>query len=428
MHFIIETDEQLDKLEIGEECFIQVITNHPKYHPKISSVSLVYYHDFNKGYMICINHSESLSINFTKVLDFIAKHDKVYVFDKKWHSYFINHSNLIDIHYNQMALGEEAKVFDFDTTAHRCIEQSNREFIHLNEIIPISKHYEKWEKIRLESVKYMKPNKNIIDLSQIYKSVEESGIRVDTKKLIEVYSIQNPDYFIRQDIAFNQYNLYNQTGRPTNSFNGINFLAIPKDKIYRDCFLPRNDYLVEFDFDAYHPRLIAKQLDIELSASPFHDHMAKLYFAKDEISEQEYSLSKEYTFRQLYGGVMKEWKNIEFFSKMEKYIEDLWDEYLENSEITLPTGIIIRRQKGMNKYKIFNYFIQNLETKNNYEKISEILHILDSKVSRLVLITYDSFLIDYSISDGKELLQTIKNILSKNNMLVKHKYAKTYYF
>jgi hypothetical protein len=125
---------------------------------------------------------------------------------------------------------------------------------------------------------------------------------------------------------------------------------------------------------------------------------------------------------------MKEWKNIEFFSKMEQYIESLWDQYLENSEITLPTGLVIRRQKGMNKYKIFNYFIQNLETKNNYDKISKILRILDSKVSRLVLITYDSFLIDYSISDEKELLQTIKNILSENNMLVKHKYAKTLYF
>ena len=428
MHFIIETQDQLNKLQISDECFVQVITNHPKYHPKLSSVSLLYYHDFTKGYMICINHSESLSINLLDAIKFISSYKKVYVFDKKWHSYFIDHQNLIDIHYNQILSGDEAKVFEYETSAHRCLEQANKEVPYLNEIIPISKHYEKWEKIRLESLKYLKSNNGIMDLSQIYKEVEESGIRVDVEKLVKQYSIQNPDYFIKDEIVYNQYNLYNQTGRPTNSFNGINFLAIPKDKDYRDCFLPRNDYLVEFDFDAYHPRLIAKQVGVELSESPFHDHMAKLYFNKEQISESEYSLSKEYTFRQLYGGVMKEWKHIEFFSKMEKYIDEMWESYLVDGKVILPTGITINKTRGHNKHKIFNYFIQNLETKNNYEKIREILHILEDKVSRLVLITYDSFLIDYSVSDGKELLQTIKNILSKNNMLVKHKYAKNYNF
>jgi hypothetical protein len=220
--------------------------------------------------------------------------------------------------------------------------------------------------------------------------------------------------------------LYNQTGRPTNSYNSINFLAIPKEKKYRDCFIAKNDYLVEFDFDAYHPRLIAKEMGVELPIEPFHIYMGKLYFQKEVLTEDEYSASKERTFKQLYGGVQKEYKHIEFFEKMEQFVNKLWDEYTGEGELTLPTGLVIKRTRGMNSYKVFNYFIQNLETKNNYFKISKILSILQNKRSKLVLITYDSYLLDYSIEDGKKLLSDIKTILSEDGMPVKHRFGRDY--
>jgi hypothetical protein len=324
--------------------------------------------------------------------------------------------------------GLETKLKDFDTTSHRCMEHAHKQDSFLNYIIPISKHYEKWEKVSNAYEKFMTKKEGILDLSQIYKAVEDSGIMVNSSALFQAYSIENKDCFLQEKIAFTQYNLYNQTGRPTNSFNGVNFLAIPKEEKYRNCFIPRNDYLVEFDFDAYHPRLIAREIGVHLDSSPFHEYMAKLYFDKETIDEKEYSMSKEYTFKQLYGGVMKDWKHIEFFSKMENYVESLWETYNKEGKLTLPTGITVNKSKDLTKYKLFNYFIQNLETKNNYDVITKLLHILDTKISRLVLVTYDSFLIDYSLEDGKALLTSIKNTLSKQGMPVKHKYGKNYYF
>lgn len=77
--------------------------------------------------------------------------------------------------------------------------------------------------------------------------------------------------------------------------------------------------------------------------------------------------------------------------------------------------------------KLLNYYVQNLETKRNAEKILQLKEILEGKKTKLVLITYDAFLFDYSVSDGKELLVQIKDILEQDQMVVKHKHGKTYF-
>ena len=69
-----------------------------------------------------------------------------------------------------------------------------------------------------------------------------------------------------------------------------------------------------------------------------------------------------------------------------------------------------------------------METKENVDKIEKITEYLKNKKSKLILITYDSFLFDFSIDDQKETLEEIKRILQQDNMIVKHKYGKDYSF
>ena len=92
MFYIIENEcqlEDLEKSEILDECYINIIPGNYNYHPKILSdsnnISLVYLKPLksHKGYMICIKHSESLSIEYDKFLLFIEKIGKIYTFDKK---------------------------------------------------------------------------------------------------------------------------------------------------------------------------------------------------------------------------------------------------------------------------------------------------------------------------------------------------------
>jgi hypothetical protein len=93
----------------------------------------------------------------------------------------------------------------------------------------------------------------------------------------------------------------------------------------------------------------------------------------------------------------------------------------------LPTGMTLVRDGDMNENKLLNYYVQNLETKRNADKILKINALLEGKLTKLVLITYDAFLLDYSVSDGKQLLIDVKKILEEDNMKVKHKFAKNYF-
>jgi hypothetical protein len=240
---------------------------------------------------------------------------------------------------------------------------------------------------------------------------------------------------VANDTVYTSYNLYNITARPTNAFNGINFLAIPKDEKHRTCFVPKNDYFVEFDFDAYHLRLIAKLIGYTFSDNKesIHTQLAKQYFNTDTVTDEQYKESKVISFRQLYGGIESQYKHIDFFNHLSTFIDEQWNAYKRSGAIILPTGRIFRTVKGMNKLKLFNYIIQNTETKQNVKKINAIHELIATHnyASRLVLITYDSFLLDYSISDGKDALINIKNVLqgTENDfMLVKHKHGKNYFF
>ena len=67
----------------------------------------------------------------------------------------------------------------------------------------------------------------------------------------------------------------------------------------------------------------------------------------------------------------------------------------------------------MNKNKVFNYLIQLMETENNMKVLSELIPKLKGYKSKLILYSYDSFLFDFSISDGLEFIGMVKETLEQ---------------
>jgi hypothetical protein len=186
---------------------------------------------------------------------------------------------------------------------------------------------------------------------------------------------------------------------------------------------------IEFDFDGYHLRLIADLIGYHLdNKESIHTILGRLYFDKEEISEEEYQQSKTITFKQIYGGIDKEYEHIEFFQKIKEYIWSLWNLFKLEGNIKLPTGRILHKDKNenLNPQKLFNYVIQNLETKSNVLILKEVNKLLENKKSFISLIVYDSFLIDFSTEDKKDILLGIKNIINDFNLTSKTKYGKNY--
>jgi uncharacterized pyridoxamine 5'-phosphate oxidase family protein len=431
MYFIIEDKEQLSRLEMSDQAFIQVVTSNDNYHPKLARVSLIYYNNSRKGYIFVINHSEGFSLDLRLVEAFLQKHNKIYLLDKKMHSYFLDLSNSIDVQFICLDKNNEYSSFECNTPVHRDFYIKHPILPTINEIIPISKHYERCECLYQMVKDYFELEMDIElqdKLVDAYKTVEEAGIKVDLSCLNKKYQLQHKEYSLLGDTIYSYYNLYNLTARPTNSFNSLNFLAIPKDKDFRECFVPKNDYLVEFDFDAYHLRLISSLIGFEPPKESMHNYLGRAYFNTTELTDDQYKESKTITFKQLYGGIEQQYQHIEFFKALNQFIEQEWKKYNAHQALILPTGRILKKLKGMNKLKLFNYIIQNLETKENIYKIIEINKLLSKKKTKLILITYDSFLFDFSQEDGKDVLLQIKHILESNNMLVKHKYGLNYAF
>lgn len=431
MYYIIETKDQLDQLPKVERCFVDLISLSEESHPSFTSPCVLYYNDFSKGYILPLNHSEAFSLDLQIVLEFLSSIRTIYLVDAKWHSYFLNLSNIIDVYLT--ILDETNKLEDLScyTPVHSDFYFKHNYIEDINKIIPISKHYEKSE-CMFEAVKpFIGLEQNLAwknEFIAVYKWVEQQGIGIDEKLFDKYFEPNWKPRSIKNGKIYTSYNLFNVTSRPTNAFNGINFLAFNKENNSRTSFVPSNDRFVELDFDGYHPRLIAKMVGVHLSKDiSIHTQLGQLYFGKDQLTNEEYQESKKITFRQLYNGVEHEYRNIELFSKVAALVDDLWNTIQYQGYINLPNGRQLKKG-DFTPQKVFNYYIQCAETVNNVEKLVKLKDYLETKKSRVVLVVYDSILVDFSQEDGIETLEGIKQILEDDDFAVKAKIGSNYNF
>jgi hypothetical protein len=249
----------------------------------------------------------------------------------------------------------------------------------------------------------------------VFNQLERAGIKVDPQ-LFEQYFDQQVDEFI-----YTQYNLNTLTTRPSNAFNNINFSALNKDNNERECFIPRNQSFIEFDISAYHPTLLANLCGYDFGSDDIHLSFSKMYGV-------DYAKAKEITFKQLYGGIWKEYETLDFFRQVKAYTDDLWKLFNTNGYIKCPISdhkFVKNDLENMNPQKLLNYVLQNLETANNVLILYDIFKILRGKNTKLVLYVYDSFLFDYDNSEPDVMLKML-GIFNKYKLQVKTKKGTNY--
>ena len=425
MFWIIENKEQLETFYLNEykEVFVEIIPFHNNIHPVLNNVSLIYIRPLTdtKGYIICVDHSETLSVGETYIKRLFQQLDTIYVRDKKSFLYYFQLNKVIDI--SSVKTVETPKLPIFDLFYR---QQPNK--TDINRIIPIVKHYEVCENIysqlkeTLESPKpeYLKfYNKGAL----AFFGIEKNGVKVDLNKFYKFYEPNNELYSIDGNTIYTQYNLNTTTRRPSNSFNGVNFAALNKDNHSRASLIPSNNEFIEIDISAYHPTLAGRLVDYTFDNPDIHSEFAEMYGVS-------YAEAKELTFKQLYGGIFKEYQHLEFFQKVQSYIDKQWKLFNEQGYIEAPVSKY-RFEKDkldkMNPQKLFNYILQNMETSINIQILLKIHKILLGKYSKIVLYTYDSFLIDWDEDEENELEQ-IKDIFKEMNLSIKINRGKNYDF
>ena len=64
----------------------------------------------------------------------------------------------------------------------------------------------------------------------------------------------------------------------------------------------------------------------------------------------------------------------------------------------------------MNANKLFNYFLQSMETEYSLSAINEVNEFIQNYNSKVILYTYDSLLFDYDMRDGRDFILKLKDL------------------
>ena len=437
MFYIVEQESKLENLQRLSKLglYVDVISSNDLYHPKLTSTVAVYIRPINskQGYIIPINHEEGINVTKDRVSTILQSTDKLYTVNKKELLYHFNLQGATDLALLYSMVKYDRLEYSRENNTLNYFYNKFRDFSTINQLIPISKLYESCEKV-FDQVKHVLNYKipSGFDFynntaTNIFYLLEQSGIGIYYKNFNETFKPRNPLYNTINNSVLTLYNLYNVTSRPTNAFNSVNFAAIPKSEQHRKCFRPTGDYFVELDFDGYHLRLLCEQIGYPLSNESAHKQLAKQYFNKEEITDEEYNQAKQINFHAIYGKIPEKWAHLEIFTRIDDYIKELWKRYENDGEVLAPISgkPFSRGLKEMNPQKLMNYVMQSLETSRNINILKEVLRYLKNKKTKAVLYTYDSILFDFSKEDGKGILEELELILSENNKYpVKFKFSK----
>ena len=399
---IVENNEQLSsflKIYRKQDSIVLPIQSDEHKHPADDDICLLYVQIIDgEEYILSYNHSESLNLDEQPNLN---SDTKKYTIDKKRLQHLIDIDGVVDVnllHYIQT--NQPLETENIDTNSHNFFNMKHYRKKNINRVIPILKHLELCRKLSKILLDVIEKNKEDVNLSY-------NDEIINNLSYLEGNGIQTTE-----GMVYSEYNIFTSTGRPSNRFGGTNFAALNKKDGSRKPYVSRykNGVLVEMDYDAYHLRLIGERIGYDFPKGSVHEHMAKFYGV-------DYEESKKLSFQYLYGFIPYEVSQLNpFFSRVENYIKELWEEY-NNKEFILSDiyskRIYRKNLDDMNANKLFNYTIQLMETENNMKVLSELIPNIQDYKSKLILYSYDSFLLDFNMEDGLDYIKKVKEILEQ---------------
>jgi len=397
----------------NEESTIIPIWEDLERHPMNNRLSFLYVRFPNMDFIVPFNHNDCESI----VMDLSISTQSKWIWDKKgFLQADIEIKNLKDV--QTSLFFEQNQIYDFQSKLEGLTNFYYRLGIRddLGSSIPIMK----WGEVLREIVGEwnIKDTNNWVDDTMIplLSDIERSGIKVDTEKFLDRWS--NHQKHILLGNVFTEYNPYTITSRPSNRHGGVNFSALNKKDGSRESFVPRDGKLfLQFDYDAYHVRIISKLIKYKLPDTSVHQWLADQYGC-------DYDESKGRTFRILYGGVSDEDRKIPFFDKVDTFIRKMQEESIENGYIQTPKGrrIPLGWIEQPNGQKYFNYLLQATETEFNIEVMDKLKKL---QLPLPILYTYDSFLFEFDDSEV-ETIKKVKSVLESYGFPVKADWGSNY--
>ena len=413
---IVETNKEKDQfLEYwnNEESKIIPIWEDLDRHPMTNGLSFLYVRFPNLDFILPFIHNDCEKLE----IDLSTSNQTKWIWNKKgFLQTDIPITNLKDV--QTSLFFEQNKLYDIQSKLEGLTNFYYRLGIRdgLGKSLPIMK----WGEVLRGIVDEWDVNdtNNWVDetMIPILSDIERKGIQVDREKFFDRWSDNRKSLWFSH--TFTEYNPYTITSRPSNRHLGINYGALNKSDGSRDVFIPKKGKLfLQFDYDAYHVRIIGKLIKYKLPDTSVHQWLADQYGC-------DYGESKGRTFRILYGGVSDEDRKIPFFDKVDKFISKMQNEAVRNGYLQTPKGrkIPLGWIEKPNAQKFFNYILQATETEFNIEVLSKLKKL---QLPLPILYTYDSFLFEFDDSEV-ETIKKVKSVLESYGFPVKADWGSDY--
>lgn len=382
------------------------IWSSPKAHEYDTSISFLYLRTPDSDYIINFNHIDAQKCNLIKFDKLVSSN--TLVFGNRY-------LGTKGLDYEWVYFEEYGKPFILNEFAEEVYKGYRIDFKYLNDCVPIMRWYEVLRQIPL--ISDIKPWYRLYsDSIKTLGRLEGAGVKVEEENFIDRFHF-NKEY-LPKGFAFTKYNPYTVTGRPSNRHLGVNWAAMNKSDGSRGNVISRfnGGTLLQFDYESYHIRIIGKMVGYVFpEGETAHEHLAKYYGVTTEES-------KALSFKYLYGGLDDFAKGIPFFQKVDEYIKSVYQKFVISGRLTTPLykrEIPFQRIEGATEQKVFNYLLQALETEINYKKIEEVLKYLNGKISKMILYTYDAFLIDVHSGEKDIILKDLKYILERGGFPIR---------
>lgn len=402
----------------------------PSIHTAVSRLLAIIVRDLetDKTYTFPVDHPDCLfHIDLEDFSLFLQQKKYIWCFDKKSAFQLLPLINYLDVDlYTHLKGNWIIEPGVYETSAHKLIKRNNQKQRGLNNVIPLLKHQESFNKMCDEiMVSGYLTTKLDHDLDKGF--LKENFIILDTLARIEGTGIHvNPECFRKHfdaaihdgDKVYSQYNIYTSTGRPSNRFDNVNYAALNKTDGARKCFTSRfgeDGKMVLIDYSAFHPRIISYLIKFPLGIdTDIYTYLGELYLNRN-ITEYDMDEIKRITMRQFYGEVEEKYQHIKYIGHAKEFKEKYWKDFQDNGFIETPLFKRVITNKHLldaNQNKLFNYILQATETEVAISSLKEVIDFLSPRYkTRAVLYTYDSILFDFYKGDGKEVLDKIASIM-----------------
>lgn len=434
---IIQSVENLNNIKIFEDSvlILNIVMSNDHDYIRNTKGGLILLSVDDNFYEIGIGHPDLPTVDMFVALDFIFKKTcnmkKRFLFNVK------KLANLDDrfLEFNCIDTFEHIKMGEIterDTTFTHKYFQSKIKTKIINYLIPACKHMESFihnvKELTIPSTtELIEPGYNSVmkDIIPQLFWIEKNGMCVDPIKLKHFFGDKFTDE-LKNNLVYSNYNVWSATGRPSNTFGGINFAALEKLTGERSTFISRygnNGILALFDFKAYHPRLLAKLANFEIPSDvgDIYVWLCKQMYKKEVLTEEEFKAGKGSVFQQLYGKIEDKNLSIPYFRAIQNYIDQRWKYFRNNGYVDTPIykrGITENHIKGAFANKVTNYILQAYETERNCEVMKVLYSLLLNKKTIPILYSYDSILFDVHKSDGMKIIEQIKSTMESGGFPV----------